>query len=305
MSWPIAARWGGERGVACPAAHRTAAAAAAAAPAILEILRAHRLQAAPKPTKTKEPRYDPDANGGMNKGYKDGGGLRSSGPAFPYREDSIAAGAASCATTLEERDVNEAGELLNATHGQTRGAEHVTAAASHAAKVANTDYDARDAKHSARLESKDKAWRKDPNAMLRLIAEEDGVEGRLDDLEEALQLDTSNSKRAAKVHTAAAKLANSVRGSTANLVHWESRLNFLSVVRNVSSPPSVARHLPTLVVQTLFPHPHLVLVQYHAIGIEDSCTSTTGRLMAAYSQDARFKTMIKTIKEILAPSTDS
>ena len=126
-----------------------------------------------------------------------------------------------------------------------------------------------------------------------------------DALEDALQLKTSNTERAKQVHSAAAKLAKSVRGSAANLVHWKSRLNFLSVVRNVSSPPSVARHLPTLVIQTLFPHPHLVLVQYHAIGIEDSCTSTTGNLKAAYSQDARFKTMIKTIKEILAPSTDS
>jgi len=127
-----------------------------------------------------------------------------------------------------------------------------------------------------------------------------------DALEKALNNENiTKGKRARKVHSVAAELANSVRGSTTNLVHWESRLKFLSVVRNVSSPPSVARHLPTLVVQTLFPHPHLVLVQYHAIGIEDTWTGHTGILRSEYSQHSHFHTMINKIREILAESTDS
>ena len=123
-----------------------------------------------------------------------------------------------------------------------------------------------------------------------------------DDLEKKLQGDLSNTKIASVVHSAMAALMKSVKGgSAADLVQCESRLNFLNVVRNVASPPSAARHLPILVIPSLSPHPRRVLVQYRAIGIDDSMRHwCTGKLNAEHAQTEKIGGMIGTIKAFLA-----
>jgi len=117
------------------------------------------------------------------------------------------------------------------------------------------------------------------------------------DLENTLQKDVTNTERARVVHAAVTKLVKPLSGCTTNdLVQCESCLNFLNVVRNVSSPPTVARHLPTLIIPSLSPHPRRVLVQYRAIGLRDYMFNEAGTLLAKYVHTKEIDEMIGAIK---------
>mmetsp|Transcript_106882 Transcript_106882/g.310225 ORF Transcript_106882/g.310225 Transcript_106882/m.310225 type:complete len:214 (-) Transcript_106882:361-1002(-) len=123
------------------------------------------------------------------------------------------------------------------------------------------------------------------------------------DLEEALRKKHSNHQRALIVHATIVKLVQPSGATNTDLVQCESRLNFLNAVRNVSSPPSVARHLPTLIIPSLSPHPRRVLVQYREIGIRDIMRIKSNPqqgirtyLAAKYAHTKEIGEMISTIK---------